>query len=40
MTAAWRAAVDALTAGERPDLAAIRGIHGDEFTRGHFARAV
>jgi putative protease len=40
ITAAWRAAVDALTAGERPDLAAIRGIHGDEFTRGHFARAV
>jgi putative protease len=40
MTAAWRAAVDALAAGERPDLAAIRGIHGEEFTRGHFARAV
>ncbi len=40
MTAAWRAAVDALVAGERPDLAAIRAIHGDEYTRGHFARAV
>jgi len=40
MTAAWRAAVDALASGERPDLAAIRAIHGEEFTRGHFARAV
>jgi len=40
MTAAWRGAVDALTAGRRPDLAAIRRIHGDEYTRGHFARAV
>lgn len=39
-TAAWRAAVEALAAGERPDLAAIRAIHGDEYTRGHFARAV
>ncbi len=40
MTAAWRAAVDALVAGSRPDLGAIRRVHGDEFTRGHFARAV
>lgn len=40
MTAAWRAAVDALAEGSRPDLGAIRRVHGDEFTRGHFARAV
>jgi putative protease len=40
MTAAWRAAVDALASGSRPDLGAIRRLHGDEFTRGHFARAV
>lgn len=40
MTAAWRAAADALAAGQRPELAAIRRIHGDEYTRGHFARAV
>jgi putative protease len=40
VTSAWRAAVDALAAGERPDLAVMRLIRGDEFTRGHFARAV
>jgi hypothetical protein len=40
VTTAWRAAMDALAAGARPDLAAIHGIHGDEYTRGHFARAV
>jgi hypothetical protein len=40
MTAAWRRGVDALVAGDRPDLDAIRIIHGEEFTRGHFARAV
>ncbi|MEQ1855008.1 MAG: U32 family peptidase [Longimicrobiales bacterium] len=40
MTEAWRAAVDALAADDRPDLAAIRAIHGEEYTRGHFARAV
>lgn len=40
MTAAWRGALDALASGGRPDHGAIRRIHGDEFTRGHFARAV
>jgi putative protease len=40
MTTAWRAVVDALAKGARPDLAPIRGLHGDEYTRGHFARAV
>ena len=36
----YRAALDALVAGERPDTAAVRAIVGDQFTRGHFARAV
>jgi len=40
VTGAWRHIVDALAAGERPDLSALRSIRGEEFTRGHFARAV
>jgi len=40
VTAAWREIVDALAAGGRPDLSALRRIRGEEFTRGHFARAV
>jgi putative protease len=40
VTRAWRRIVDALDAGERPDLSPLRSIRGEEFTRGHFARAV
>jgi putative protease len=36
----YRAALDALAGGERPDVEAVRQIFGGEFTRGHFARAV
>jgi putative protease len=36
----YRAALDALVAGERPDVDAVRKLFGGEFTRGHFARAV
>ncbi len=37
---AYRQVLDALAAGEPPALDAVRGILGDEYTRGHFARAV
>ncbi|MGE0160350.1 MAG: DUF3656 domain-containing protein [Gemmatimonadales bacterium] len=40
VTRAWRGVVDALAAGERVDLSTLRLIRGEEFTRGHFARAV
>lgn len=36
----YRRALDALAAGDRPDVAAVRAAVGPEFTRGHFARAV
>jgi putative protease len=36
----YRAALDALADGTRPDVDAVRRIVGGEFTRGHFARAV
>jgi putative protease len=36
----WRAALDDIAHGERPDVQAIRGAIGSAFTRGHFARAV
>ena len=36
----YRTALDALAAGETPDLEAMRRPLGSEFTRGHFARAV
>jgi putative protease len=36
----YRAALDALARGERPDVAAVRALVGAAFTRGHFARAV
>jgi putative protease len=36
----YRAALDALAAGNRPDTDAIRDLFKGEFTRGHFARAV
>ena len=36
----YRDALNALAAGERPDVDAVRRAVGPEFTRGHFARAV
>ena len=36
----YRGALDALAAGVRPDVAAVRAAVGPAFTRGHFARAV
>jgi putative protease len=36
----YRAALDALVAGAKPDVDAIRAAVGADFTRGHFARAV
>jgi putative protease len=36
----YRGALDALAAGVRPDVEAVRAIVGSQFTRGHFARAV
>ena len=36
----YRRALDALAAGARPDVAAVRAAVGPGFTRGHFARAV
>jgi U32 family peptidase len=36
----YRAALDALAAGTRPDVETVRGLFGSQFTRGHFARAV
>jgi U32 family peptidase len=40
IVAAYRAALDSLSGGSRPDVEAVRQIIGSEFTRGHFARAV
>jgi putative protease len=40
VVARYRAALDALAAGGRPDLAAVRELVAGAFTRGHFARAV
>jgi putative protease len=37
---AYRNALDALVAGARPDVEAVRQAVGPEYTRGHFARAV
>jgi len=36
----YRAQLDALAAGTRPDPAAVRPLLGSQFTRGHFVRAV
>jgi putative protease len=36
----YRAALDSLASGTRPDVEAVRGLFGTQFTRGHFARAV
>ncbi len=40
LIAGYRAMLDALSTGNRPDAAAVRSLVGDRFTRGHFARAV
>jgi putative protease len=40
IVAGYRAALDALSGGTSPDLEAVRGAVGREYTRGHFARAV
>jgi U32 family peptidase len=40
MIAGYRAMLDALALGGRPDAASVRAIVGDRFTRGHFTRAV
>ncbi|HEX6964595.1 MAG TPA: DUF3656 domain-containing protein [Gemmatimonadaceae bacterium] len=40
IVARYRAALEALAAGERPELHEIRALVGSTFTRGHFARAV
>ncbi|HEY3286765.1 MAG TPA: DUF3656 domain-containing protein [Gemmatimonadaceae bacterium] len=37
---AYRQMLDALAAGEAPELQGVRTILGDQYTRGHFARAV
>jgi putative protease len=38
--AGYRATLDALASGQRPDTGAVRGVVGERFTRGHFTRAV
>ncbi len=38
--AGYRAMLDALSRGDRPDAASVRALVGDQFTRGHFSRAV
>jgi U32 family peptidase len=40
VTRAWRAALDALDAGQRPDVKKVRDFLHGEYTRGHFARPV
>ena len=40
IVARYRAALDALGVGAKPDVDAVRALFGGEFTRGHFARAV
>jgi putative protease len=40
VTSEWRGIVDALASGDRPDLSGLRRVRGEEYTRGHFARAV
>ena len=36
----FRAELDALEGGTRPDVKAVRAVVGDAYTRGHFERAV
>ena len=38
--AGYRAMLDALRRGDRPDSSAVRSLVGERFTRGHFVRAV
>jgi putative protease len=38
--AGYRALLDSLSRNERADTAAVRALVGDQFTRGHFSRAV
>jgi len=40
IVASYRAALEALAGGVRPDVESVRAAVGSEFTRGHFARAV
>jgi U32 family peptidase len=40
VTAAWRRALDAVGAGSRPDVTAVRELLAGAYTRGHFARPV
>jgi putative protease len=40
VVAGYRAMLDALASGERADGSVLRGLVGERFTRGHFARAV
>lgn len=40
VVAAFRAQLDTLQAGVRPDAALVRAVVGEEYTRGHFERAV
>lgn len=40
IVAGYRAMLDALARGERPEVSAVRTLVGERFTRGHFSRAV
>ena len=40
IVAGYRALLDSLSRNERADTAAVRALVGDQFTRGHFSRAV
>ncbi len=40
IVAGYRAVLDALSRGERADTTPVRALVGDQFTRGHFTRAV
>ncbi len=40
IVSAYRGLLDALAAGETPSVDGVRAVRGDEYTRGHFARAV
>ncbi|HEV8409699.1 MAG TPA: DUF3656 domain-containing protein, partial [Gemmatimonadaceae bacterium] len=40
VVAGYRALLDSLSRNERADTAAVRALVGDQFTRGHFSRAV
>ena len=40
IVAGYHAVLDALSKDQRADTAAVRALVGDQFTRGHFSRAV